>query len=61
MPNNLQELNADQTQTYEGICQCCWGSFVVKHTARRQWHVVKHGYKRPGNGYTRGACGGACR
>lgn len=58
MSDAMNLLNSNQAATYTGTCQFCSLRFVVKHNATRQWHVSKHGYKRPGDGFTIGACPG---
>lgn len=49
---------SDESKTFEGTCQACFGTFVVRYGAAKGWHVVKHGYTRPGDGFTRGNCNG---
>lgn len=51
------------SEKISGTCQACFGGFALKGTARDQstdyrWHMVLHGYERPGLGYTIGRCWG---
>jgi len=52
-----------------GICPCCFGDYVVHHTAiaetrkgkvvtSKKFSMVHHGYERPGIGYIVGDCHG---
>lgn len=44
----------------EGLCAVCFGDYIVDADEKdhQQNHMVLHGYKRPGTGYTYGRCPG---
>ena len=55
----MDELNKDLTKTYNGVCQACFADHAVKNSAKGEWLIVLHGYRRPGTGETLGRCIGA--